>query len=362
MVKKSKSKHFTLEEAARCAKSIGLDKDVSSGQVPSKLIVQMPLEARPKCSTPANPAASRWAFTVPMLRSTQKKLLDVLAVHSDEYGVSWCRQKTLAFETGCSDRTVRTVLNLFEFRGLIRRVGRLGQHGAQLTDVVILVGWPDRKLIPTTGHRILKLAIQESFETRRQWSQLQPHPRQQLPRGVAARSDQNISIINNTTTEQIDEVLTVCFEALGSWATTENRQHLSDDTRTLQDWLDRGIDLHRHVVPVLTKKATSQAKIPVLRTWRYFEVPIGKAVNRKGLRASVVRAKGEVVQAGAMSSEEAPRAMGVAYAEVMRTGMAMSDLQEQQACSDDGVEQIQFNEALAAVIAGQKRRSGKVEA
>ncbi len=236
-------------------------------QDPQKPIVQMPVEERPKRTTAANPSASEWAYTVPMLRSTQKKLLDVLALHSDKWGVSWCSQKRLAFEVGCSDRRIRDLLKVLENRKLIRRVGRVGKYGAQLTDVVVLIGWPDRELIKTSGHRTLKLAIQETDETRRISTLLRAQAQTKFPGGAEKTSDQNKDNLNNTTTAQLEKALTACFDALGPWATAENMQGLSDDLKTLRGWLDKGVDLHLHILPVLAEKAKSQAKVPLLRTW-----------------------------------------------------------------------------------------------
>lgn len=68
-------------------------------------------------------------------------------------------------------------------------------------------------------------------------------------------------------------------------ATAENRQNQADDLPTLQSWLNRGIDLDLHILPVLSKKAKGSGRIPLLRTWRYFEVLIGKAVNKRPVKS-----------------------------------------------------------------------------
>lgn len=216
---------------------------------PEKPFLQMPAEKRSQRSTPSNPLASDWAHAVPVLRSSEKMLLLVLARRSDAHGCSWCSQKTLAIESGCCDRTVRKLLKNFEHRGLIRRVGRLGQHGAQLTDVVVLTGWPERKLIPHDGHPRLGLVLRETRETRRQWTLHRAQARAQIPAEPEAASDQNKNNLNSTTTAQLEKALTACFDALGPWATAENMQGLSDDLKTLKSWIDRGIDLHLHILP-----------------------------------------------------------------------------------------------------------------
>lgn len=155
------------------------------GQSPDaqKPIIQMPAETRKRRTIPGNTSATDWAHAVAMLRSTQRMVIIVVARHSDRYGVSWCKQKTLAVESGCSDRTVRRLLKEFEHRGLIRRVGRLGSHGAQVSDLVIIVGWPERKLIPDTGHPNPKIALKETRETRFLWSVNRAQARTQFPGG-----------------------------------------------------------------------------------------------------------------------------------------------------------------------------------
>jgi len=208
-------------------------------------------------------------------------LLLVIARHSDAYGCSWCSQKTLAVETGCCDRTVRTLLKAFENRGLIRRFGRMGPLGGQLSDVVMLTGWPQRKLIPNAGHPRLKTVLKETLETKGDWTLNRAQARKKFPVGPETVADQQKEILNIPTTARLEDALEACFETLGPWATTENRQHLVDDLKTLKKWLEQGIDLNRHILPVLAEKAKNATKIPILRTWRYFENPIGKAASRK---------------------------------------------------------------------------------
>ena len=119
--------------------------------------------------TSLNSAATRWAHLVPVLRPVEKALLLVLARHADQYGCSWCSQKTLAAQAGCCGRSVRSVFKGFESRGLIRRLSRMAPHGGQLTDAVVLTGWPGRTLIPDTGHPQLGPLVTETSETKLQW-------------------------------------------------------------------------------------------------------------------------------------------------------------------------------------------------
>lgn len=288
----------TGDDATRSA---DYDEPSSDAQKP---VLQLPAETRTRRTIPGNTPATDWAHAVAMLRSTQRMLLLVVARHSDRYGVSWCNQKTLAAESGCSDRTVRRLLKEFEHRGLIRRVGRLGPHGAQVSDLVIIVGWPERMLIPETGHPNPRVALKETHETRLLWSLNRPQARTPFPGGAEMAPDQNKDTISTTTTAQLEETLTACFEALGPWASAENRQNLSDDLLTLQTWINRGIDLHLHILPVLASKAKGGGTIPLLRTWRYFEVLIGKAVNKRPMKSKSASTRAKRVQLTAEVSEK----------------------------------------------------------
>lgn len=161
---------FTIENVEIGNDTTNLATSIEQSSEAQKVTILVPATKQARRTLPGNTLASDWAHAVPILRSTQRMLLLVLARHSDRYGVSWCNQKTLAIESGCSDRTVRRLLKEFEHRGLIRRVGRLGSHGAQVSDLVIIVGWPERILIPDTGHPNPRIALKETRETRFLWS------------------------------------------------------------------------------------------------------------------------------------------------------------------------------------------------
>lgn len=88
-------------------------------------------------------------------------------------------------------------------------------------------------------------------------------------------------------------------------ATAENRQNLADDLPTLQSWLNRGIDLDLHILPVLSEKAKGSGRIPLLRTWRYFEVLIGKAVNKRPVKSKYASTRTRSVHLNAEVPEKA---------------------------------------------------------
>ena len=139
-------------------------------------------------------------------------------------------------------------------------------------------------------------------------------------------------------------------------------QGLSDDLRTLSGWIDKGIDLHLHILPVLAEKGRSQGKIPFLRTWRYFEVPISKAVNRKRPQTMNLQAKAKQVQTDPALPEEEAMKTNAQHAAVPSPAESMPASQYRMLHPAQGKEeQIQFIEALTAMTAGRKRRSGKAE-
>ncbi|MTH60000.1 helix-turn-helix domain-containing protein [Paracoccus litorisediminis] len=249
-----------------------------------KEIVQIPKIGRPKKKDPLNFEATKWAHSVPVFRPIQKSVLLVLTRHADRFGTSWCAQKTLAAQAGCRDRSVRTVLKEFEAIGLIRRIGRMGPNGGQLTDVVVLTGWPGRILIPQAGHPELGRYVKETPDTKLQWMQLRAQVRTEIPPEVAGASDQNKSILKPTITIQQDRMLEQCFEALGDWATAENMQLLIDDFALLLKWLEQGLELEHHILPVLAEKAKSEGKVPLIRTWKYFEKAIHNVAAKRRSR------------------------------------------------------------------------------
>jgi len=137
--------------------------------------------------TSLNSAATRWAHLVPVLRPVEKSLMLVLAWHADQYGCSGGGQKTLAAQTDCCERSVRSVFKGFEIPGLIRRISRRGAHGEQLTDVAVLTGWPGRTHIPDTGHPKIGHLVKETPETKLQWIRAQaPANLPDSSRGVRA--------------------------------------------------------------------------------------------------------------------------------------------------------------------------------
>lgn len=227
--------------------------DTGSSEEDSKVYVNLP--------------ALRWAQSRRHVKKYRRALLLELARQADKYGASFSSTKTLATEIGVSDRTIRRCLDDLEELGIVRRIGRVGLHGGQISNVFIVIGWPDRTRIPRTGHPKLGPAVQESGtdllnQLARHWTDCQYPPDRM--------SGQNKNKEENTTTvAENGALLATCFAALGRWATEQNRSLLTADIATLEKCIADGTDLQVQIVPTL-RAISQREKIPVLRSWTYF--------------------------------------------------------------------------------------------
>ncbi|WP_457650367.1 helix-turn-helix domain-containing protein [Profundibacter sp.] len=211
-----------------------------------------------------------WVGTLDGPTGLALALLHTIARHSDKFGCSWCARSTLAKESGCSIRTVASHLKTLEALNLIRRIGRLGDHGGRVSSVLVLCGWPERNPIPPAGHPLLGKSIKEDKYDALKLAYL-GRRRKSLPEPRENSALQNkISEKNITTDTEKTRLLDVAFEALGRWATEENRRYLSQDVGTLIKLIEDLHDPERVILPVLREKAEKTANIPTLRTWRYF--------------------------------------------------------------------------------------------
>lgn len=217
-----------------------------------------------------NLAAFKWALSRTECKANRRSVLIELARNSDEFGCSYWSAKRLARELGISDRTVRNCLRDLEEQALIRRIGRAGKHRAQISNVVV-VGWPERKRLPRSGHPSLGRTVREKkLDELNAWAM----KRNVFPGAPETVAGQNkyYSITDTATSTEVDaanSILDLCLEALGAWATESNRRLLSADAACLEDFFDKGADLNRHVLPVL-RQCGERKKVPNLRSWAYF--------------------------------------------------------------------------------------------
>lgn len=92
--------------------------------------------------------AITWALDYPAGSVTEKVILLVLANYANEYGISWPSQKTLADQSACTDRTVRTILSRLEGQGVVQRVTRRRDNGSRRSDIILLSAFEGRKPAP----------------------------------------------------------------------------------------------------------------------------------------------------------------------------------------------------------------------
>lgn len=215
--------------------------------------------------------ATRWAAGVPGLGAICRSILLELAGSSDAYGCSWSSQAAIAAHAQCAKRTVSRHLRMLEERGLIRVIGRIGEHGGRTSCVYILVGWPGRQLIPDGGHPVLGRAIRENALSKALHATLAQERRK--GDDAAATQNKDKGIKDTTTSPELERILDRCFKALGPWATDVNRAYLSKDLATLSQLIEC-YDLEKHILPVLTEKSSHGLAPPPLRTWRYLQEPI----------------------------------------------------------------------------------------
>lgn len=85
--------------------------------------------------------ALTWAFDQDIQPSGAKFVLVALADHANEAGYCYPSQARLAFDTGQTDRAVRTHLATLEERGILVRERRNDEHGHRKSDGFWLVGY-----------------------------------------------------------------------------------------------------------------------------------------------------------------------------------------------------------------------------
>lgn len=215
--------------------------------------------------------AARWAAGVSGLGAHGRSILLSLAHMADLYGVCFPSWNTLAIQSQCSERTVGRNLQEFERRNLVIRQARFAKHHGRISSFYILIGWPERALIPATGHPSHGIEIRETRHTRSLHEDLQPERhRDGVP---VAMQNQSLSIKDSTTAAEITIALERCLQALGPWANDQNRNSLTNDMRGLSALCDE-YDLETHILPVLAEKSSHGTKAPPLKVWKYFREPI----------------------------------------------------------------------------------------
>lgn len=238
----------------------------------------VPVERR----APLNPHATRWASQVQNIGASGRSVLMVLAAHADRFGCSCCGQVRLAKQGQVSERTVRSKLQQLEAQGLIRRFHRMTRYGGRTTDVTMLIGWPDRYLVPPQGHPKFGRRVVESAVDRleRAWAEQQARKALPPPPAKLATIERESFKTKVYSAEEL-QVLLAAVKALGTWATDANRESLMADGATLIDWIASGLQLP-DLISVLHHRCKPDRAAPTIRTWRYFHRAVQPLFGKVG--------------------------------------------------------------------------------
>jgi hypothetical protein len=227
-----------------------------------------------------NLGALQWALAQEQFEAGKsRRLLEFFGRKSDEYGCCFYAQRTIGEELGLSDRCVRNYLKPLKDQGLVRVVKRT-RGGLRATNVYQLIGWPDRNQLPESGHPIAGRYVVETPTSLEQLFL----KRNRLPHHAENGAALNQYTEKNTTMDEEKEgVLYICIEELGPWATEKNVRALTRSSETLFELLERGFDLHRHVLPTIKSMVRSRARSPILKSWTYFADAIASFAEKNPL-------------------------------------------------------------------------------
>ena len=225
---------------------------------------------------PFNLHAMRWATSVPGLGNSRRVFL-AIAEFCDEYGVMWHSNASIARHAQCCTRTVRTHTAKLAALGLIRIVGRFTKGKGQTSNAYVLMGWPARNWMPVSGHPKLGRSVNEDKYERL----FKSFREKNFPRGAEKPADETtkLNIYPDSTSDEellaeVVQALNNCLEALGDWATPENRKRLGNQLESFLELVSKGFPLKTVILPVLRAKAKSGQEIPVLSSWAYFTEPV----------------------------------------------------------------------------------------
>ncbi|MBD9529490.1 hypothetical protein [Paracoccus sp. PAR01] len=224
--------------------------------------------------------ARDWVAELRELKAGPKALLNFIACHSCKYGFSWYSHGQIAAELNCDPKTVRNHLEILELRGFVRVI-KYSIAGKRSSNIYHLIGWTDRKELPSGGLVVRGRLIKEprnTLSTAMLMRKNFPLDRGEFP------EQKYIKELNNSFADK--EALQRCFEALGKLATSQNRKYLKADAASLMQMLNEGVDLDRQLIPMLQAVAGSAKSTPEIRTWRYFAVSKDKPLIGETNRGS----------------------------------------------------------------------------
>ncbi|MCL5779207.1 helix-turn-helix domain-containing protein [Limibaculum sp. FT325] len=241
--------------------------------------------------------AITWALDWPARSVTEKVILLVLANYANEYGISWPSQKTLAGQSACTDRTVRTILGQLEKRGVVRRIARRRGNGARQSDMILLTAFDGRKQAPAGMLDDPDEGADGSNSQAEEFSACAPN-RKDFPGGYrkgfphppeAASALDTSKIRKDSTLRAQAEWLSACLAVAGPGLDKAPKSPLHLTAFEILGCIEAGCSLTGDVLPVIETR-TATARPNQIRTWAYFTPAVLDAKARR--------------EAGAPKSEE----------------------------------------------------------
>lgn len=229
--------------------------------------------------------AITWALDYPVRSVTEKVILLVLANYANEYGVSWPSQKTLADQSACTDRTVRTILRRLETRGVVRRIPRRRGNGSRRSDIVLLTAFEGRKPAPPG------MLGEDDNDDEEQAEDISAcdHNRKEFPGGnrkgfphppEPASALEPSKIRKDSTLLAQAEWLSACLAVAGPGLDTAKGSPLHITAIEILHWIEAGCCLTADALPVVETRTAKPRPTPI-RTWAYFTPAVLEAKARR---------------------------------------------------------------------------------
>ncbi|WP_299129439.1 helix-turn-helix domain-containing protein [uncultured Amaricoccus sp.] len=229
--------------------------------------------------------AITWALDFRVRSATEKAILLVLANYANEYGISWPSQPTLADQSACTDRTVRSVLQRLEGRGVVRRVPRRRGNGSRQSDIILLAAFVGRKPIPPG---LIEEDEQEPISQAEEFSGCAPN-RKHFPGGnrkgfphppeAVSALDPSL-ILKDSAHNAAPNSHLACLAVAGPGLDKRERGPLALSAQEIDRWLRAGCDLIGDILPVIAAKSAGPRDQPI-RSWAYFTAAILDAKARR---------------------------------------------------------------------------------
>lgn len=226
------------------------------------------------------------AFAVQGVSPSEKLLLLALANYADADGECWPSQTTLTFDTGLSERTIRTALASLEASGLLSRQRRNRPNGSRTSDLITLT-------LPET---IAARPDQPTGKSRQAYRQMSPD----LPANVAplttlepSENRQRIDAVERASASDWPEgnpAAVLVDEIASPWLDPQKTPGLILTAGRVSSWRREGASWSDDVLPVV--KAVCSRRKAAVGSWQFFDAAISQSIanNRAGLSIPEARA------------------------------------------------------------------------